>query len=171
MVVGHLRIVENPLGLREPCRQNLSRQRSVGGHLAEDIRYFWINIVSKIRGINSGIGGHLLLIQRLNQLERFVGGPSEFLVTFHLKRSKVEQPRRLFLPFLLLYAGDGKRRSLDCLYSLLSFLFIGETAGGSVECHIAVEGFQFPEIFRFEFSYLFLSLHDERKRRSLHTSD
>ena len=92
MVVGHLRCVEDALGLLQRLAADGFYQFGVGGHSSElylvqavhRLRTLGIDVVREVLRVHTGIGGKLLLIEALYQVQRHLCGIVELSVTVHL---------------------------------------------------------------------------------------
>ena len=98
MVVGHFLVVKHLLGFGQgPCSffavSLQSQQRRYGREIIlysrQRTRHFGIEVIAQIGGVHTRIGGQPFLIQRLDQLQRLLGGETEFLVAIHLKGGQV----------------------------------------------------------------------------------
>ena len=86
----------------------------------KNTRYFRVNILAQKRGVHTRIGGHVLLVKRLNQGEGLISAKAIFLIALYLQRSEVEKPRRKLCAFLFLYFGNAKRLILQAFKQSLS---------------------------------------------------
>ena len=57
----------------------------------ENLWTLGIDIVAQVGGVHTGIGGHLLLVERLHGLQGHVYGYAKFLIAFGLQGSEVEE--------------------------------------------------------------------------------
>ena len=172
MVVGHFAVVEHffALGQFLSCCCQLLYQGQVFllavdlclTHTIENLRTFGVDVVGKKLGVHTRIGSKFLLVEALYELERHVGRIAELLVAVHLQRCEVVEVRWRLGAFLL---GDSSHGE-----GFLAFLLAGEfTACGSKLC-VAIDGGKYPVGFWLEVVDFFLSVHDECKGGSLHTS-
>ena len=113
VVVRDLRIVEHLLRF---C-QGSSLQRCGPGLIPpqplQDGRTFGIDVIAQERGIYTRISRDLLLVERLDGLQRVVGRVGKLLVALHLQGGQVEKAERCFTPLLLRHGSNGERRVLD----------------------------------------------------------
>ena len=125
MVVRDLRIIEHLLRLR----QGSSLQRCGPGLIPpqplQDGRAFRIDVIAQEGSIYTRISRDLLLVERLNGLQRVVGRVGKLLVALHLQGGQVKQTERGFTPLLLRHGGDGERRVLDACQQLLAPRTVG----------------------------------------------
>ena len=180
MVVGHFAVVEHLFALGQflSCCCQLLYQGQVFllavdlclTHTIENLRTFGVDVVGKKLGVHTRIGSKFLLVEALYELERHVGRIAELLVAVHLQRCEVVEVRRRLGAFLLGDSSHVEGFSCDGAECFLSFLLAGEfTACGSKLC-VAVDGGKHPVGFWLEVVDFFLSVHDECKGGSLHTS-
>ena len=137
----------------------------------ERLRHFGIEIVAQEGGIDTWIGGHLLLIEGLNQFQGVVCREGELLVTLHLQRGQVKQARRKFLSLFL-----ANRCHLEVCLShdvqeSLALLLGREFTFRGGEGHASVDRLQFPERFGLEMVNLRLSVDNQGQGRCLYPSD
>ena len=113
MVVRHLRVVKHLLALLQRFATQGLDEGSIellSGQLGEvqsvhDLRALGIDIVRQEGGIDTRIGGELLLIETLDELQRGVGREAELLVAIYLQARQVIEPGRELRAALL---GDGE---------------------------------------------------------------
>ena len=170
MVVGYLAGVEHLLALGQLLAGYRLHQRAV---LRQSVEYggtLGVYVVRQVLGVYTWVGGELLLIEGLDDVEGHLGRVAELLVTVNLQRCEVIEVRGRLRAFLLLYAGyreglvgyGGKR--------LLALLLAGELALRGSELRVAVDGGQHPVGFRLKMVYLFLPVHYQRQRGGLYTA-
>ena len=180
MVVGHFAVVEHLFALGQflSCCCQLLYQGQVFllavdfclTHTIENLRTFGVDVVGKKLGVHTRIGSKFLLVEALYELERHVGRIAELLVAVHLQRCEVVEVRWRLGAFLLGDSSHGEGLSGDGAECFLAFLLAGEfTACGSKLC-VAIDGGKHPVGFWLEVVDFFLSVHDECKGGSLHTS-
>ena len=121
--------------------------------------------------IHTGIGGELLLVKTLDEVERHLGRIAEFLVAIHLERSEVIKLRWQFLACLLLYAGDLEGFAFNEREGCFAFFLVLEFALSGGEGGVAVDGRKHPIGFGLEIVYLLLAVHNECQSWCLYTSD
>ena len=112
----------------------------------EYLRTLGIHVVAQVGGVNTRIGGHLLLVERLHGLQRHIHGYAELLVTFRLQLTQVKQ-RLGQLPALLLgYSGHGEGCPLYAVEYGLPLLLAGDGLHARVlgiglsPCFVHIEG-------------------------------
>ena len=132
MVVGHLRAVEDLLALFQFLAHQWLNKWRIGSDALQDGRTFGIDIVREVGGIDTRIGGELLLIEALNMFQRVVGREGVLLVALHLKGGKVEQARR-FCGVEHHIAVDGGENPvflrLEILYLKIALHYHGQRGG------------------------------------------
>ena len=92
MVVGHLRGVENAFRLLQGLSADGLDKLCVGSHagklhLIEAIQRLWalgIDVVAQILGVYTGIGGELLLVEALDEVQCHLCRVAELAVTVYL---------------------------------------------------------------------------------------
>ena len=132
MVVGHLAVVEYLLRLEERFPGQCARINGIIFQSLQNFRTLGIDVIAQESGIHTRIGGHLLFIQRLDELQGHVGRVAEFLVAFYLKGSQVEQAGRSFRTFLGTDFGHGEVYVPDAFQQIFSRLFVGNLRNASV---------------------------------------
>ena len=132
VVVGHLRVVEHFLRFQQGGACQGCRQRLVVAQPLQDARTLGIDVIAEEGGIDTRIGGDLLLIQRLNDFKRLVGRVGELLVALHLQGGQVKEAGRRFLPLLLGDGGYGERGVLDLLQQGKSAFVVGDGVDAAV---------------------------------------
>ena len=86
MVVGNLRTVEDLLALLQFLAHQGLYERRVRRDALQDARTFSVDVVREVGGVDTRIGGELLLVKALYVLQRVVGRERVFLVALHLQR-------------------------------------------------------------------------------------
>ena len=97
MVVGDLRRIKDLLRLQQGLTTQGTHQLGVGRlacelHLEEPVHGLGalaIDIVGQKGGVHTGIGGQLLLVELLDEVQRHLGRKTVFLVAVHLQRGEV----------------------------------------------------------------------------------
>ena len=130
-----------------------------------------IDVVGQEGGVDARIGGDLLLVERLDEVEGGVGRKTELLITLHLQGGEVEEARGRLAPFLLSDIGDGEGQVTDCVDELLALFLRFQSAARGAEDGIAIGGLELPILLGHEVRNLFVTADDEREGRSLDTSD
>ena len=123
MVVGHFRGIEHFLRLRKWLAFERLRELLIAPQTSECLRAFGIDIVAEEGRIHTRIGGELLLVEALNQLQGLFGRVAEFAVAIHLQGSQVIQSWRCFRSFLLLNVRHGERLAFDGMKDGQSLFF------------------------------------------------
>ena len=133
-------------------------------------RTLGVDVVAKVLGVYTRIGGELALVQSLYEFQGGLSAVSELAVALHLQRSQVEQAWRSLRAVLFRYCVDRERLvgyGCKCSFALL----LGcELALGSGECGVAIYGGKNPVRLWLKRVDFLLSVYDECQRRSLHTS-
>ncbi len=199
-VVRHLAVVEDPLGRLDVAlpqrggrmrRQRLQRAGQVlaGEHLGGLLRHAQV-VLGQVARVGTRVGQHLvLLIQRLRQAQRGLGGEAEARVGLALQRGQVVQAGaglRAGLGFLghrrrLALGGRGDRVGLglrpDAVGALLGILGVllerGVEPLALVLAGLGVErAADLPVVARDDvLADLLLALHDDGQRGRLHAAD
>ena len=173
MVVGHLRIVKDVLrfGKLLSFLKQLAREGFVSTQALQDAGALGIDIIRQESGIDTRISDHLLLVKALDKLECLFCAESKLAVTIDLKGCQVVETFGAFLARLLLYIGNSEQAVLDgfeCSLCLLHFII---PAFRAVECHIPIDGLEFPILLGHEVDDFEMTFHNHGQRRGLHTSD
>ena len=179
VVVGHFRGVEHLLRLLQCLATQRSHEFGIGCLVAElrlektvhDARTLWIDIVREVSGVHTRIGGQFLLIKTLDEIQRHLGRIRELLVAIHLKRGEVVELWRRFGTFLLLHTRHRERLAGNLLEGFLTLLLTVEPSLRGGEGGIAINRCQHPIRFGLERVDFLLSVHDERQRGRLNTTD
>ena len=171
VVVGDFRVVEHFFRLRNLVCQNRSCECSIRRKSFQHSRNGGVDVLAKICGVDTRVGGDLFLVERLNEFQRFVGRERKFLVALHLQGSEVEKTRWRFLALLRRGRNDGERRRLYLFDYFKSIGFYFVAALGAIECSVAVESFNFPKIFGDEVFDFAVTSHNERQSGCLHTTN
>ena len=179
MVVGYLRGVEHALGLFQRFATNGLDELSVGLNavelgLIQPVERLWalgVDIIREVLRINTGVGGVLLLVQTLYEVERHLGRIAELAVTIHLQRGKVVQLWGLLLTLFLLNLSYLERLALDGGKGFFALFLRGELAFSGSKSGIAINGGQYPVGLGLEVLDFLLTVHDERQGGRLHTTD
>ncbi len=172
VVVGHLLRVEHLLALHEGLALYPVHKGEVCPQPVEYLRALRVNVVGQEGGVNTWVGGELLLVEALNGLKREVCAEVEALVALHLKGGEVEQPWGCLAAVLLLHAGNGEGQPAYGGESLLRLLPRLEASlallhNKGEEC-VTVERGEHPVGRGLEAVYLLLPPHYEGERRCLH---
>ena len=121
MVVGNLAVVKHLFAFWDARSiEHRLGERGIGHHVAQNFGHFGIDILAKIGGIDTRIGGYLLLVERLDEAQSLFGREAEFLVALHLERCEVEKARRSLPSFLGGDVGDFEEGIFDVVERLLS---------------------------------------------------
>ena len=73
VVIRHLLVVEHPLILRDRCSGEWCGQGGVIGHPFQYSGHLRVKIFAEVRRVHARVGGHLLLIERLDQAQCLLG--------------------------------------------------------------------------------------------------
>ena len=131
VVVSHLRRVKHLLALQQLGPAQGHEQFAVErGDAVEDGAAFRIDVVRQVGRVDTWVGGDLLLVERLDELQGEVGREAEFLVAVHLQRCQVIQAGRHLRALLLLDRGHGEGFGADAFECGAPLLFGGEPAFG-----------------------------------------
>ena len=196
MVICYLWIIKYFLRFRQCGTVQRSCQYFIITKSFQNAGALRINIVTQESSINTRIGSYLLLIKRLNQFQRFISRISEFLITFYLKRSQVEQTWGELSPIFLANTSDYKRKILYAFYQCLAFFPVSDRVDTRIiyflfstvlfffrsnffitfadkcgKSGIPIVGFQFPVLLGFEISYFQLTVDNQCQSRCLYTTD
>ena len=179
MVVSNLRIVKHLLALLQGFATYGTNEVSIGSHTIKlylidtikRLRTFLIYIISKVLGVNSGIGSNLLLIQTLDERESGLSSVGELLVALHLKRGKVEELGRFLCARLLGHTRYLKLLILYSLESLFTLFLRGKLTLRSCEESITINGGEHPVRLWFEVVYLLLTIYNHGESWSLHPAN
>ena len=167
MVIGHFRFIENLFSLGNFCFQQGFCKQFVVFNSFQNIRNFRIHIVAQISCIHTWISCNLLLIQTLDNFQRFVGRIAEFLIAFNLQRSQIEQSWSRFSTFFGRNISNVKIGRTNRIKKVGSFFYTGKPTFGSRKNSIAINGFQFPVSLRLEILNFQLTVHNQRQSRGL----
>ncbi len=69
---------------------------------------FGVNVIAQVCGVNTGVGGNLLFVERLDEFEGFIGREAVFTVTFDLQRGEVKKAWSILLALFSGYVGDNE---------------------------------------------------------------
>ena len=163
MVVGHLGVVEHLLRLVELLSFERGGEHLVVCQSLQDAGALGVDVVAQVGRVDTRIGRHLLLIERLDGTQGVVGGVGELLVALHLQRREVEEAGRCFRAVLLGHLGYGERLVLDAVEQGLSRRSVHD--GRNAPVGILFPGFllrlRVLFLLGFLFSQLFVALADE----------
>ena len=134
-------------------------------------RYFGVDVVAQEGGVDTRVGGYLLLIERLDNLQGILGRIGVFLVALDLQTGQVEEPGWGLFPLFGDDIGHGKGEALDFLQEILSLLLALEPPLGYREGGVAVDGFQLPVRLGNKVLYLELPVDNQGQRRGLYPTD
>ena len=143
-------------------------------HLEQSVhclRAFSIHIIRQEGGIHTRIGGQFLFVELLDNVQRHLSREPEFLVAVHLQRGQVIQAWRRLLTVFLLHLRHREGLSFDGGKGLLALLLRRELTRCGRERCVTIYGGQHPVGLRLEVVYLLLTVHDQRQRGRLHTTD
>ena len=169
MVIGDLGVVKCLFALAQFAGQNGLGETGIGRHGAHHFGHLGIDVVAQVGGVDTRVGGHFFLIERLYELEGGVGAEVELLVALNLQAREVEETRRGLLALFLLNARDRERELGNALHHLAG-LALGLVAPlGGVECHAAVQGLDFPVVLGHKVLDLALAGHHQSQGGCLHT--
>ena len=155
MVVSYFGRVKDFLRLGERLSFKGLGELFIAFQTSECLRAFGIDIVAEEGGINTRIGGELLLVETLDELQGLFGRIAKFAVAIHLQGSQIIESRRGFGSFLLLNVCNCKRLPLNGLEHSPT-LFFCQKLHLLVDGSLALEGlalfgsrFHFGSIFCF----------------------
>ena len=121
MVVGDFGIVEHFFALFNLRCKHGGCEGRVWDHRFHNARHLGVNVFAEISGVNTRIGGHLFLVERLYGAQGHIGAITEFLVAFHLQAGEVEQAWWGFFPFLGLDVGHRQWSGFNAFNHLIGF--------------------------------------------------
>ena len=171
VVVGDLAAVEDLLALLQLLARKWLYERCVGCEALQYVGAAGIDVVGEVGGVDAGVGGELLLVERLYVLQRVVGGEGEFLVALDLQAGEVEEAGWRLGARFLLYVGDGEVVAADGVERLLPLLGLFDLALGGGEGDAAVEGGEYPVFLWRKVLYLEMALDDHGQRGGLYAAD
>lgn len=185
VVVGDFGGVEDFLTLLEGGAHEGLDELGVGHEALEDGGALGVDVVGEVGGVDTGVGGDLLLVEALDVFERVVGREGEFFVALDLEAGEVKESRGCLGAIL---AGDGGDFEVAVAYALegaAAFFFVGDAAtavGGGVvivvfvflaegeEC-VAIDGGEDPVLLGLEVLDLEVAVDDHGEGGGLHTTD
>ena len=193
VVVGDAARVEHLLAFQQFLAAQGAEQVAVGlADAVEDGLALAVDVVAQIGGIDTRIGGHLLFVQTLDDLQCQVGRVAKLLVTLHLQTRQVKQPRRRLRTVLSAHARHGERRLAYAVHGRAGLSLVREAAAHSAlgafllrfrftalvvavvrhggEHRVAVARGEHPVGLRPEVFYLLSAAHDERQCWRLHAA-
>ncbi len=132
MVICHLGVIENLFGFQQCSSCQRGCKCLVIAQTFQNSGAFGIDIITQIGSVYTWIGSHFLLIQGLDNFQRFISGIGKFLVTFHLQRSQVKQAERCLPPLLLGDTCHCKRRILNLRQQSKPTLVVGNGVDTSI---------------------------------------
>ena len=180
MVVGHLGVVEHLLRLRQRLALERGGEGLVAAQPLQDARTLGVDVVAEVGGVHAGIGGNLLLVEGLDELQRVVGRVGKLLVALHLQRGEVEQPWRRLPALAPGDGGHGERLLPDLSEQLQAAGVVGDgvdallLVGLAHQCGkggAAVHRAQLPVLAGREVLYLQLAVHYQCQGGRLHPPD
>ena len=188
VMVADLAVVVEPPGVHVEVHLLRMRQRGVGlGQILEHLFHLRAHVVGQIAAVRARIGDELVgLVERLRQLERFVGREAELAVGLALQAGQVEQLGRREALVLQRALGDPGGLALHLVAHALGGGLVGNARFGgglrvlllAVGCFrvgidpkplvIAKIRLQLPVILRNEGLDLPIPPHDQAQRGRLH---
>ncbi len=136
-----------------------------------------IEVFAQVGSIDTGIGSNTLLIERLNELERLLGGESILLVALYLQTRQIEETRGGLYTFLLRHGSNRKRIRRNSCHKRIAIVERGDSIRIFVRLELgsergrAIGSAQLPICLRHKILDLCLPPDNERKRRRLHPPD
>ena len=85
MVVGNLLVVEHLLRFHKRLAEQRHCERLIVAQSFKDILALGVDIIAQVCGVDTRIGCHLLLVERLNCLQCLLGRETELLVAVYLQ--------------------------------------------------------------------------------------
>ena len=203
-MVGHLRRVEHALRLLQRLAADGLDELRVGSHsgkaglvqAVQRLRALGVDVVREVQGVHTRVGGVLLLVEALDEVECHLSRVAELPVAVHLQRCQVVELRGLLLALFLLHLGHGEGLALDGAERLFALFLRGElslelrssllTLGrlqtclgllsltrnlGGRERRVAVDRGQYPVRLGLEVLNLLLAVDDEGESGGLHAAD
>ena len=115
MVICHFGGIKDLLRLRKwPSLKRLG-ELLVALQTSKRLGTFRIDVIAEEGGVHTWIGGELLLVEQLDELQCLLGRVAKLSVAIHLQRGQVVETRRRFRALLLLDILDREGLSLDGL--------------------------------------------------------